>query len=114
MFLNQLNSLHSSLTFIHDKNVESKLPFLDVLVEKSDTKFLTSVNRKSKFTGQYIHWDSFGPKSRKTYLIGTLEHRALILSSPSKSHKLNSIRFIFNSNGYPDHVIALGIQKKLP
>ena len=45
MFLNQLNSLHPSLTFTHEKEVEGKLPFLDVLVKKSNTEFLTSVCR---------------------------------------------------------------------
>ena len=64
-FLKQLNSLHQSLTFTHEKEVNGKLPFLDVLVERSNTKFLTSVYRKPSFSGQYNHWNSFGPKSRK-------------------------------------------------
>ena len=66
LFLNQLNSLHPSLTSIYEKEVKGKLPFLHVLVEKSDTEFLTSVYRKPTFTGQYIRWDSFKPKYRKT------------------------------------------------
>ena len=33
-FLKQLNSLHQSLIFTHEKEVNGKLPFLDVLVEK--------------------------------------------------------------------------------
>ena len=82
MVLNQLRSLHPSLTFTHEKKVEGKFPFLDVIVEKSNTEFLTSVYRKPTFTGQYIRWDSFGPKSRKNNLIGTLVHRALIIWSP--------------------------------
>ena len=64
-FLKQLNSMHQSLTFTHEKEVNGKLPFLDVLVEKSNTKFLTSIYRKPSFSGQYNCWDSFGPKSRK-------------------------------------------------
>ena len=82
-FLKQLNSLHQSLNFTHEKEVNGKLPFLDVLVEKSNTKFLTSVYRKPSFSGQYNRWDSFGPKSRKNNLIGTLVHRALEICSPS-------------------------------
>ena len=70
-FLKQLNSLHQSLTFTHEKEVNGKLPFLDVLVEKSNTKFLTSVYRKPSFSGQYNRWDLFGPKRRKNNLIGT-------------------------------------------
>ena len=62
----------------------------------------------------YIRWDSFGAKSRKTNLIDTLVHKALVICSPSKlSHELNSIRSILSFNGCPDRVIDLGIQKKL-
>ena len=50
-FLKKLNSLHQSLTFIHEKEVNGKLPFLNVLVEKSNSKFLTSVYRKPSFSG---------------------------------------------------------------
>ena len=32
--LKRLNSLHQSLTFTHEKEVNGKLPFLDELVEK--------------------------------------------------------------------------------
>ena len=43
-FLKQLNSLHQSLTCAHEKEVNGKSPFLDVLEEKSNSKFLTSVS----------------------------------------------------------------------
>ena len=68
-FLKQLNSLHQSLTFTYEKKVNDKLPFLNVFVQKSNTKFLTSVYRKPSFSVQYNRWDSFGPKSRKTILL---------------------------------------------
>ena len=38
-FLKQLDSLPQSLTFTHEKEVSGKLPFLNVLFEKSNTKF---------------------------------------------------------------------------
>ena len=114
MVLNQLRSLHPSLTFTHEKKVEGKFPFLDVIVEKSNTEFLTSVYRKPTFTGQYIRWDSFGPKSRKKqfnwYACTQSPYHLVTLKL---SHKLNSIRSILSSNGYPDRVIDLGLQKKL-
>ena len=53
VFLNQLNSLHPSLTCTHEKEIEGKLPFLDVLVEKSNKRFLTSAYGKPTFTEQY-------------------------------------------------------------
>ena len=81
-FLKQLNSLHQSLTFTHEKEVNGKLPFLNVLVEKSNTKFLTSIYQKPSFSDQYNRWDSFGPKSRKNNLLGTLVYLALAICSP--------------------------------
>ena len=113
-FLKQLNSLHQSLIFTHEKEVNGKLPFLDVLVEKSNTKFLTSVYRKPSFSGQYNRWDSFGPKSRKNNLIETLVHRALAICSPSKlPQEIDFIRSILCSNGYPENVINSRIKRKI-
>ena len=74
--LNCLNSLHLSLKFTNEIETNNSLPFLDVLVTKPDNKFITSVYRKPTFTSQYIHWNSFGPKQRKTNLIDTLTDRA--------------------------------------
>ena len=50
-FLNYLNSLHPSLKFTNEIETNNSLPFLDVLVTKSDNKFITSVYRKPTFTG---------------------------------------------------------------
>ena len=113
-FLKQLNSLHQSLSFTHEKEVNGKLPFLDVLVEKSNTKFLTSVYRKPSFSGQYNCWNSFGPKRRKNNLIVTLVHQALAYCSPSKlPQEIDFIQLILCSNGYPENVINLRIQRKI-
>ena len=70
-FLTNLNSLHTSFKFTSEKEVNQSLPFLDVLVTKSTNNFTTSVYRKATFTGEYIRWNSFGPKIRKTNLIAT-------------------------------------------
>jgi len=66
LFLEHLNSLHPSLQFTFEKEFNQSLPFLDVMVEKSPSKFVTSVYRKPTFTGQYIRWNSFNPQKRKT------------------------------------------------
>ena len=87
---------------------------MDVLVTKSNNKFITSVYRKPTFTGQYIHWNSFGPKQRKTNLIDTLTHRALkICSKSTLKHELDNIRSILVQNDYPEFLIDSRISKKL-
>ena len=50
-FLNCFNSLHLSLKFTNEIEINNSLPFLDVLVTKSNNKFITSVYRKPTFTG---------------------------------------------------------------
>ena len=42
-FLDALNSMHSALKFRFKKEENGQLPFLDVLVEKRNEGFLTSV-----------------------------------------------------------------------
>ena len=84
------------------------------IVTKFNTKFITSVYRKLTFTGLYIHWNSFGPKQRKTNLIYTLTHRVLkICSKSTLKHKLDNNCFILVENGYPELIIHSRISKKL-
>ena len=72
------------------------------LLPNLKNKFITSVYRKPTFTGQFIHWNSFGPKQRKTNLIDTLTHRALkICSKATFKHELDNIRSILVQNDYP-------------
>ena len=80
----KLNLLHPTLKFTIEKGQNNSLHFLDVLVEKMGTGFLTSIYRKPTLTGQYIRWNSFSPKTRKISLIKTLFHRALMICSKTK------------------------------
>ena len=90
------------------------------LAIEPDKAFIRSFNIANLFTNVplaeaiQISADYLCTKSSKTNLSGTLVHRALIIYLPSElSHELNSIRSILNSNGYPDRVNDLGIEKKL-
>ena len=113
-FFTHLNSLHPSLRFTQEKESNSSLPFLDVLVERQNSDFVTSVYRKPTFTGQYLRWNSFSPTKQKTNLISTLVHRAFMICSKSKLEpELNKIRSILTSNGYPEDVITSTFQSKL-
>ena len=113
-FLHSLNNLHSSLQFTVEHEVDRKLPFLDVLVERGSSKFVTSIYRKPTFTGQYIRWSSFCTKRRKLNLISCLVHRAVMICSPEKlESELDQIRSILASNGYPRTVVETIIRGKL-
>ena len=113
-FFIQLNSLHPSLCFTYEKESNHSLPFLDVLVERHDSEFLTSVYRKPTFTGQYLRWNSFSPQKWKINLIGTLLHRTIMICSKSKlDQELGKICSILLENDYPKRAINLAFKRKL-
>ena len=56
-FQEKLHLLHPVLKFTIEKEQNNSLNFLDVLVEKEGTGFLTSIYRKPTFTGQCIRWN---------------------------------------------------------
>ena len=68
-FFHMLNDLHPSLSFTMEEENNKKLPFLDVLVERGESVFHASVYRKPTFTGLYLSWDAFVPRSRKLNFI---------------------------------------------
>ena len=101
-FLNHLGNLHPSLEFTCEQKIDNQIPFLDVLVERDNLTFYTSVFRKNTFTGEYIPWNSFCPLKRKTNLIACLTNRALKICSPSKlNEEISKIKDIFSNLGYP-------------
>ena len=95
VFLDKLNSLHPSLHFTFEKKSNCSLPFLDVLVEKLSSRFITSIYCKPTFTGQCIRWNSFSPQKRKIHLIMTLSHRTLSICFPERlQFELDKIKSI--------------------
>ena len=114
LFLDSLNSLHLFLRFTFEKESNLALPFLDVLVEKSPSNFITSMYRKPTFTGHYLRWNSFSPRKRKTNLILTLTHRAFAICSPEMlPSELDKIKFILLTNGYHEHIIKSFMAMKM-
>ena len=106
-FVSLLNFLHSLLYFMFKKELNSSLPFLDILVEKHSTEFITSVYRKPIFTSQYLHWDSFSPTKHKINLVATLVQRAMFICLSSRLQaKLNKIRSNLVANGYLNYIIT--------
>ena len=66
------------------------------------------------FTGQYIRWNSFSPKTRKISLSKTLVHRALMICSNTQlGSELDKIKQLLIKNGYPADVLLSCINQKL-
>ena len=113
-FLVTLNRLHPALRFTFEKEHDGKLPFLDILVGRTELGFETSVFRKPTFSGQYIRWESFSSGKRKTNLIATLVHRALMICTKNKlKQEIDFIKKILLDNGYPEDIVLKLIFKKI-
>ena len=81
-------------------------------MKKTNIGFETSVYGKPTFTGQYLRWESFSPLKRKTSLISTLVHRALMICTKRRlSEEIERIKKILLDNGYPKNVINAQIAK---
>ena len=72
----KLNSLREKIFFTREVEENNQLPFLDILITKDKTKFLMKIYRKTTFTLQYLHYQSFCRKKQKVNLMKTLYHRA--------------------------------------
>ena len=75
-FIQRIKRYYFSTTFTMEKEIDHKIPFLDVLIN-NDTHFpVTSVYRKKTFTGLLTNNFSFTSHSYKLGLISTLVDRA--------------------------------------
>ena len=65
----------------HVKSIRpSILPFLDVLVARTEQGFRSSVYRKPTFTGQYLNFNSYHPYNVKKGTVRCLQHRVTDIS----------------------------------
>ncbi len=71
-FLDHLNSRHSAIQFTMELESNGNLPFLDVLVQKSDNNLNFSVYRKPTHTDQYLHYTSSHHFLAKNSVVNTL------------------------------------------
>ena len=86
---------------------DSKLSFLDVVITSSDNSFLTSVHRKSTFTGLFLNFTSFTPLNYKIGLIKTLIDRSFKICHNWMcfSHEFITIKKLLAKNAYPIGII---------
>ena len=88
LFLNYLNSQHPNIEFTAEIEENSKLSFLDVTLSKDHGMFVTSVYRKSTFTGLGMKFTFFVPLAFKINLISCLIIKSFKICSSSFSFNL--------------------------
>ena len=108
LFLNYINNFHANINFSMDTEVDNKLPFLDILVSRSNGNFVTGIFRKNTFTGLGLNFFSHCFNSFKLNACRTLLHRAYSLCSDwNQFHEeISALRTYFRKNCYPAHVFA--------
>ena len=117
-FQKYLNDQHPNIKFTVEKEHENVLPFLDVLVKRTDTEFTTGTYRKPTFSGVYSNYRSFIPTEYKFGLVITLLYRAFELVSDCLTLDLEimNLKTILKSNRFPegftDRIIYTFLQKK--
>ena len=117
-FFEYLNEQHINIKFTMEKEENSSLAFLDVLLTKNNHGFTSTVFRKKTSIGLFTSFDSFTPISYKIGLIKTLLNRAFVICSSWKilDKEINNIKTLLNKNLYPttlvDKEIKVFLDKK--
>jgi hypothetical protein len=112
-FQNFLNDQEPRIKFTMEVESEIGLPFLDMLIRRTDKGLSTKIYRKPTHTQLYINWQSNHPKS---ILLGTLKgliHRAheLIDEKDDLLEEISLLEDVFISNGYPQHLVKKTIKE---
>ena len=97
----------SGLKFTSEKSLSHKLNFLDVTIDASSNKFITSVYRKPTDTGRCLSGASVCPERYKISVIRAYIHRALKHCSSWESfhREVKHIKQLLANNNYPISMI---------
>ena len=89
-----------------EKESESRIPFLDVHVERKEGKISTVVYRKRTHTDRYINYGSHHHPRTKAGVITCLRDRAEnICKGKQVRLEKQHLERAFHANGYPKHVV---------
>ena len=88
--------------FTFEQQVNAKFSFPEVEVSPQQGKFVTTVHRKSNFSGVYTYFDNFLPTDYKVGMIYTVAYQCFrICYDWSRLHEeLNLLKDKFLKNGY--------------
>jgi hypothetical protein len=103
-----LNNIHPNILFTVERESEHRLQFLDVFIEFSNGRFITSTYKKPTSTGLYVMWDSFTPLCFKMATIKSLFDRSFRICSTTSllvKEKLQLIHDFHNKLDFPLHVL---------
>ena len=102
-----LNNMHANICFTMELEKDKEISFLDVLLRRRlDGSISRRVFRKPTWSGQYLHFKSFAPISRKRGLIRTLYDRVRrIVTDDNLEPELQLLHDTLVENGYPPRFV---------
>ena len=103
-FLSVLNDTHPAIQFTMETAVNNSLPFVGMVINKTDNRLNTSVYRKKTNKGLLLHYQSHVDNRYKRSLIRTMLDRANRLSSSPDlfSKECQDLRTMFLKLKYPE------------
>jgi hypothetical protein len=116
LFFENVNLKHKNIKFTMEIENNDNLPFLDVMVSRSEDGILsTSLYRKDTFSGLYLKFDSFVPHHFKRNIVFGLLNRAWKICTSQKifNTELNQIKRLLRLNGFPTKFLNREIRKFL-
>ena len=98
-----ISQRHANIKFTRENEADNKLAFMDVAVIKSGNVFLTSVFRKTMFSGKGMNFFSYIYPRYKIAAVRTLLFRAYEVSSNAIlfQNEVTFLRNYFMTNKYP-------------
>ena len=101
--LNEINSLHENLKFTIEKEIDGKLPFLDMLLMRNGVHLSSTCNNKPTDTELIMNFHALAPKRYKRSVVAGFVHRIYrACSSWSLFHQsLEKAKEILERNQYP-------------
>ena len=93
-FREYMSSKHQNINFTVEQENVGSLSFLDVKICRKNGKFVTSVYRKSTYSGVFANYESFIPTYQKRGLLHTLLHRSFSICC-------DHLKTILIKNNYP-------------
>ncbi|XP_061389122.1 uncharacterized protein LOC133324293 [Musca vetustissima] len=104
--LTLLNKYHNKIQFTIEKEVNNKLPYLDVLIIRNDNKLQTEWYTKDTSSGRIINYHSTQPRSMKVNTARSLLKKIKYITDEQYLRKnIKKYTGILKKNSYPQRLI---------
>ena len=114
LFFDYINDRHPNIRFTMEKEMDKRIPFLDVLIDNSQPQSpITRVYRKKTFTGLVSNYFSFTLFSYKLGIIRTVVDRTYKINNTWEgfNEDIKNLLLILRKNLFPSHIVERVIKQ---